>query len=91
MFSMSVPAEPDLEMAQLERPWAVVSAHRDGCSVHDIASHVGLSATRVHQLLAEFEDAPTESSATDDRDPRLGRRRRFGEPPIAPLDRVGEL
>jgi hypothetical protein len=42
-----------LEMAQLERTWAVVSAHRDGCSVRDIATNVGLSPTRVHQLLGD--------------------------------------
>jgi hypothetical protein len=42
-----------LEMAQVERIWAVVSAHRDGWSVRDIATAVGLSATRVHQLLSD--------------------------------------
>jgi len=49
-----------LEMAQLERTWAVVSAHREGSSVREIASSVGLSATRVHQLLADSERAPIE-------------------------------
>jgi len=42
-----------LEMAQLERCWAVVSAHRDGWSVRNIGTTVGLSATRVHQLLCD--------------------------------------
>jgi AcrR family transcriptional regulator len=40
-----------LEMAELERLWAIVSAHREGLSVRDIAQHVGLSPTRVHQLV----------------------------------------
>lgn len=40
-----------LEMAELERIWAIVSAHRDGMSVRDIARHAGLGPTRVHQLV----------------------------------------
>lgn len=40
-----------LEMAELERIWAIVSAHREGLSVRDIARHVGLGPTRVHQLV----------------------------------------
>jgi AcrR family transcriptional regulator len=40
-----------LEMAQVERTWAVVSARREGLSVREIARSVGLSSTRVHQLL----------------------------------------
>jgi hypothetical protein len=42
-----------LEMAQVERIWAVVSARRDGWSVRDIAKRVGLSSTRVHQLISD--------------------------------------
>jgi AcrR family transcriptional regulator len=38
-------------MAELERIWAIVSAHREGLSVRDIARHVGLGPTRVHQLV----------------------------------------
>jgi hypothetical protein len=34
-----------LEMAELERLWAIVSAHRERLSVRDIAQHVGLSPT----------------------------------------------
>ena len=41
-----------LEMAELERIWAIVSAHREGMSVRDIARHVGLGPTRVHQLVS---------------------------------------
>ena len=40
-----------LEMAQLERTWAVVSARQQGLSVREIAAEVGLSATRVHQIV----------------------------------------
>ena len=39
-----------LEMAELERIWAIVSAHCEGMSVRDIARHAGLAPTRVHQL-----------------------------------------
>jgi hypothetical protein len=49
-----------LEMAQLERTWAVVSAHRGGCSVRDIASSVGLSPTRVHQVVCDPAALSTE-------------------------------
>jgi AcrR family transcriptional regulator len=40
-----------LEMAELERIWAIVAAHRQGMSVRDIARHAGLGPTRVHQLV----------------------------------------
>jgi AcrR family transcriptional regulator len=40
-----------LEMAELERIWAIVSAHREGLSVRDIARQVGLGPPRVHQLV----------------------------------------
>jgi hypothetical protein len=40
-----------LEMAELERIWAIVSAHREGLSVREIARQVGLGPTRVHQLV----------------------------------------
>ena len=42
-----------LEMAELERIWAIASAHSAGWSVRDIAKRVGLSATRVHQLVSD--------------------------------------
>jgi AcrR family transcriptional regulator len=41
----------------LERTWAIVSAHREGWSVRDIAVRVGLSPTRVHQLTADPQAA----------------------------------
>ena len=42
-----------LEMAELERIWAITAAHHQGLSVRDIARHVGLGPTRVHQLLTK--------------------------------------
>ena len=41
-----------LEMAELERLWAIVSAHREGMSIREIAKPVGLSPTRVHQIVS---------------------------------------
>jgi len=42
-----------LEAAQVERAWAVLSAHRQGLSIREIAAAIGLSRARVHQLLSE--------------------------------------
>src|SRR5438128_1455568 len=42
-----------LEAAQVERAWAVLSAHRQGLSIREIAAAVGLSRARVHQLLGK--------------------------------------
>jgi multidrug efflux pump subunit AcrA (membrane-fusion protein) len=50
-----------LEAAKVERAWAVVSAQRDGLSVRKIAEAIGLSATRVHQILASPEAATFEA------------------------------
>ena len=50
-----------LEMAELERIWAIVSAHREGLSVREIARQVGLGPTRVHQLVTS---AQADGSAT---------------------------
>lgn len=41
-----------LQAAKVERAWAVVSAHSNGLSVRKIAEVIGLSPTRVHQLLS---------------------------------------
>jgi len=42
-----------LRAAQQERVWAIVSAHQQGLSIRQIATATGLSAARVHQLLAD--------------------------------------
>lgn len=41
-----------LAAAQEERTWAIVAAHQQGLTIRRIAAATGLSATRVHQLLA---------------------------------------
>ncbi len=41
-----------LDAAQEERTWAIVAAHQQGLPIRRIAAATGLSATRVHQLLA---------------------------------------
>ncbi len=41
-----------LAAAQEERTWAIVAAHQQGLAIRRIAAAAGLSATRVHQLLA---------------------------------------
>jgi hypothetical protein len=37
--------------AQVERVWAIVSAHQAGLSIRKIAGATGLSSSRIHQLL----------------------------------------
>jgi len=37
--------------AQVERTWAIVSAHQAGLSIRKIATATGLSSSRIHQLL----------------------------------------
>ena len=46
--------------AQIERAWAITSAHRSGLSIRRIASATDLSPSRVHQVLnsAEATDMP---------------------------------
>ena len=41
--------------SQTERNWAIVSAHRAGLSIRQIALAAGLSSSRVHQLLKEVD------------------------------------
>lgn len=49
-----------LETAILERTWAVVSASRQGMSVRQVAEAVGLSPSRVHQILTDSPEHPLE-------------------------------
>lgn len=44
-----------LQAAETERMWAIVSASEHGQSVRKIADAVGLSPTRVHQILKEAD------------------------------------
>ena len=41
-----------LEQAERERTWALVSARAEGISIRKLAAAVGLSPSRVHQLVA---------------------------------------
>src|SRR5215210_1904507 len=61
-----------LDAAQEERTWAIVSAHQQGLPIRRIAAATGLSATRVHQLLA--------AAATAGLPAWLSRLREPGEP-----------
>ncbi len=41
-----------LEQAERERTWALVSARAEGISIRTLATVIGLSPSRVHQLVA---------------------------------------
>jgi hypothetical protein len=41
-----------LEQAERERSWALASAHAEGMSIRALAAAAGLSASRVHQIVA---------------------------------------
>jgi hypothetical protein len=41
--------------AQIERIWAIVSAHQTGPSIRKIAAATGLSSSRIHQLFNASE------------------------------------
>jgi hypothetical protein len=41
--------------AQIERAWAISSAHQSGLSIRRIAAATDLSASRVHQILNSAE------------------------------------
>lgn len=65
-----------LRAADRERDWALASARAQGVSIRVLAGAVGLSAARVHQLLAD--------TALDELDDALGQLREVGWP--APED-----
>ena len=44
-----------LEQAERERTWALVSARAEGISIRTLATAVGLSPSRVHQLVADAD------------------------------------
>ena len=52
-----------LEMAAVERTWAIHTAAAQGLCVRSIASAVGLGPTRVHQILTNNQGVPTEPAA----------------------------
>jgi hypothetical protein len=63
-----------LEQAERERTWALVSARAEGISIRTLASAAGLSASRVHQIVAGAD--------LDALDAALGElRQQAGQPP----------
>jgi hypothetical protein len=44
-----------LDQAERERTWALVSARAEGISIRTLATAIGLSPSRVHQLVAEAD------------------------------------
>jgi transposase len=52
--------------AQVERIWAIISAHQAGLSIRKIAGATGLSSSRIHQLLnaPEGKEILAEPTAT---------------------------
>jgi len=65
-----------LDQAEQERKWALASAHAEGISMRTLATAAGLSASRVHQLVAAAD--------LDTLDAALGELRAAGWP--APED-----
>jgi hypothetical protein len=51
--------------AQIERTWAIKSAHEAGLSIRQIASATGLSASRVHQVVNTEEPEKIPAWVTD--------------------------
>ncbi len=44
-----------LEQAERERTWALVSARAEGISIRTLAAAIGLSPSRVHQIVADAD------------------------------------
>jgi len=44
-----------LEQAERERTWALVSARAEGISIRTLATAIGLSPSRVHQIVADAD------------------------------------
>jgi len=44
-----------LEQAERERVWALVSARAEGISIRTLATAIGLSPSRVHQIVADAD------------------------------------
>ena len=70
-----------LNQAGRERTWALASARVEGISIRTLAAAIGLSPSRVHQLVAEADP--------DALDAALGELRAAGWPPAMDPDRGG--
>jgi len=44
-----------LEQAERERTWVLVSASAEGISIRTLATAIGLSPSRVHQIVADAD------------------------------------
>ena len=72
-------AKMRLEAAEREHVWAIAAAHAEGLSIRKIAAEMGLSSSRVHQLLhtdeadqiPEWLSSLNESKSSND-EPSLG-------------------
>jgi hypothetical protein len=72
-----------LEQAERERSWALASARAEGVSIRTLAAAVGLSSSRVHQIVAAAD--------LDELDAALGELRAAGWPAPSPLPLSGLL
>jgi hypothetical protein len=72
-----------LEQAERERTWALVSARAEGISIRTLATAIGLSPSRVHQIVADAD--------LDALDAALGELRAAGWPTPAPYAQDAQL
>ncbi len=54
-----------LEQAERERAWALVSARSEGISIRELARAVGLSPTRVHQIVTAADPDEVDTALGD--------------------------
>lgn len=68
--------------AQVERTWAIVSAHQAGLSIRKIAAATGLSSSRIHQLLnaPEAKEIPVWLSQLRQSSGGSGRKKKARQP-----------
>jgi transposase len=68
--------------AQVERTWAIVSAHQAGLSIRKIAAATGLSSSRIHQLLnaPEAKEIPVWLSQLRQSSGGSGRKKKAQQP-----------
>ena len=68
--------------AQIERVWAIVSAHQAGLSIRKIAGATGLSSSRIHQLLnaPEAKEIPVWLSQLRQSSGGSGRKKKAQQP-----------
>jgi hypothetical protein len=77
--------------AQVERIWAIVSAHQVGLSIRRIAGATGLSSSRIHQLLnaAEGKEIPVWLSQLRQSSRGSGRKKKAERPKLETEIRSG--